>query len=169
MDIQVIPVPEGEKEILRNLLEKYDYEFSQYDQRDVGPLGLYGYGYLDHYWVEKNRYPFFIKVDGKLAGFVMVNDHPEVVSGTDYTLAEFFVMYKYRRMGVGRYAARYVFDRFKGRWQLKRHPKNLASVRFWNSVISECTNGSYQLIESCPEAAYDDGTYGDVFVFDTKK
>ncbi len=167
MTIQVDLVPIGEKEVLKNLLEKYDYEFSQYDNRDVGPLGLYGYDYLDHYWVEENRWPFFIKVDGKLAGFMMVNDYPEVVKGTQYTMAEFFVMYKYRSRGVGKVAAGYAFDRFKGAWQLKRHPKNESSVHFWNKVVSQYTSGKYQLFESHPDAAYDDGTLGDVFVFST--
>lgn len=167
MLIEILPVAVYEKEILRNLLEKYAYEFSQYDNRDVGPLGLYGYPYLDHYWVEKNRFAFFIKVDGNLAGFFMVNDYPEVMRETDYTMAEFFVMHKYRRMGVGKYAAFWAFDRFRGRWQLKRHPKNTASVHFWNGVISQYTNGKYELIASCPGEPYDDGTLADVFLFQT--
>lgn len=167
MNIQVVPVSIEEKEILKNLLEKYDYEFSQYDGRDVNALGLYGYDYLDHYWVEQNRYAFFIKVDGKLAGFVMINDYPEVVSDTQYTLSEFFVMHKYRKLGVGRHAAYHVFDKFKGKWQLKRHPKNLSSVYFWNAIVKDYTKGKYTFIEAHPEAAYDDGTLGDVFVFET--
>ena len=167
MLIEILPVAVYEKEILRNLLEKYAYEFSQYDNRDVGPLGLYGYPYLDHYWVEKNRFPFFIKVDGNLAGFFMVNDYPEIPRETDYTMAEFFVMHKYRRMGVGKYAAFWAFNRFRGRWQLKRHPKNTASVHFWNGVISQYTHRQYELIASCPGEPYDDGTLADVFLFQT--
>ena len=142
MNIELIPVDVDEKEILRNLLEKYDYEFSQYDQRDVNALGLYGYDYLDYYWTEEDRRAFFIKVDQKLAGFVMVNTYPEVVAETDYTMAEFFVMHKYRGKGVGRYAAFQVFDMFPGKWQLKRHPKNLGSVHFWNKVIHEYTKST---------------------------
>ena len=56
MKIDMVPVGKDEKEILRNLLEKYDYEFSQYNLRDVNPLGLYGYNYLDNYWTEENRW-----------------------------------------------------------------------------------------------------------------
>lgn len=167
MQIDIIPVTYAEKEILRNLLEKYQYEFSQYDERDVDDLGLFGYGYLDHYWVEDNRFPFFIKVQGKLAGFALVNDYPEVMQNTQYTMSEFFILYKYRHMGIGRYAASYLFNKFKGRWQLKRHPENAASVAFWDNVVSDYTNGQYQLIEACPGADYDDGTFGDVFLFDT--
>lgn len=169
MKIDIIPVGVEDKEILRNLLEKYDYEFSQYDDRDVNKLGLYGYDYLDNYWTEKNRWAFFITVDDKLAGFAMVNDFPETKEKTDYSLAEFFIMHKYRRMGIGKYAAKRVFDMFKGSWQLKRHPKNLASVHFWDSVVSEYTNNNYRLVIAYPETEYDDGTLGDIFFFDNLK
>ncbi|HBL84246.1 MAG: GNAT family N-acetyltransferase [Clostridiales bacterium GWF2_38_85] len=167
MKIEIIPARIEEKEILRNLLEKYDYEFSQYDLRDVNNIGLYGYKYLDYYWAEENRWAFFIKVDGKLAGFVMVNDYPEANEPTDYSMSEFFVMHKYRRYGVGKYAAFVMFDMFKGKWQLKRHPKNIASVYFWDKVVSEYTKGNFKLVKSYPNTEYEDGTLGDIFFFET--
>ena len=167
MKIELVAVDSSEKEILRNLLEKYDYEFSQYDNRDVNQLGLYGYDYLDYYWTGKDRWAFFIHVNKKLAGFVMVNSYPEVDEDTDYTLAEFFVMHKYRRCGVGKYVAFRVFDMFQGKWQLKRHPKNIGSVYFWNKIIHEYTGGNYRFIQAHPQAKYDDGTFGDVFIFES--
>ncbi len=168
MKIELSPVRVEEKEILRNLLEKYNYEFSQYDGLDVNPLGLYGYGYLDQYWTEEHRWAFFIKADGRLAGFAMVNDYPEAPgTQTDYTMSEFFVLYKYRRCGIGRYAAFTLFDRFKGSWQLKRHPKNEGSVIFWDRIVSEYTHGNYRLEQSCPGTEYHDGTAGDLFFFNT--
>lgn len=165
MNMELVPVKASKKEILRNLLEKYDYEFSQYDQRDVNHLGLYGYDYLDYYWTEEGRHAFFIKVDDKLAGFAMINTLPEVSEKTDYSVAEFFVMHKYRGRGVGRYAAFKIFDMFHGKWQLKRHPKNLGSVHFWNKIISEYTGGDFVYIPGHPDAEYDDGSFGDVFIF----
>ena len=165
MNFEMIPVREEEKEILRNLLEKYNYEFSQYDRCDVNALGLYGYGYLDNYWTEKNRWAFFLKVDGRLAGFAMVNDYPEAAE-TKYNMAEFFVMLKYRRCGLGKWAAFQLFDRFRGTWQLKRHPGNLPSVGFWDRVIGEYTGGAFRM-EKRADLAYPDGTPGDVFFFMT--
>ncbi|MEW8994330.1 hypothetical protein [Clostridium sp.] len=85
---------------------------------------------------------------------------------TDYSLAEFFVLYKYRRCGIGKFAAIKVFDMFHGKWQLKRHPKNIASVYFWDNVVSEYTKGKYRLVESYPNSEYDDGTLGDIFFFE---
>lgn len=166
MRIELVQVRKEEKEVLRNLLEKYDYEFSQYDLRDVNALGLYGYDWLDCYWTEERRWPFFIKVDGQLAGFVMVNDYPETDEPCDYCLSEFFVLYKYRRAGVESFAARSVWDRFHGSWQLKLHPKNLPSVHFWQKAVFSYTNGNYRLVKAYPGTEYDDGTPGDVYFFD---
>lgn len=169
MEVTLRKVEIEDREILANLLEKYDYEFSQYDKRDVNKLGLYGYQYLDYYWTEENRFAYFIEVDGKLAGFVMISNYPEAPEEKmDFCLSEFFIMYKYRRMGVGRESAYKAFEMHHGKWQLKRHPRNLPSVHFWNSVVSEYTNGNYRLVEGYPnpEVDYDDGTPADVFFFE---
>ena len=167
MTAELIPVGKGEKEILRNLLEKYLYEFSQYDGGKVNSLGLFGYDYLDNYWTEENRWAFFIRADGELAGFVMVSNFPEAPgSKPDYSLGEFFVMYPYRRQGVGKAAAFAAFDRFRGKWQLKRHPGNTGSVAFWDRVVAEYTGGNFTLRKGLPGTEYGDGTPGDVFFFD---
>lgn len=167
--VELIKVTSDEKSILNNLMEKYLYEFSQWELTDIGEDGLYGYEYLDCYFTEKNRFPYFIKSDGKLAGFVLVSDYPEVVDEkTDFCLSEFFILYKYRRSGVGRDAVRQLLDKHHGKWQLKRHPHNTASVFFWDKVIDELTGGNYRLIKAYPDhnVDYEDGTPADVFFFE---
>ena len=167
MNISIDLVSKGEKEILRNLLEKYDYEWSQYDNRDVNDFGLFGYDYLDNYWTEENRFPYFIKVKDKLAGFVMVNDYPIKNMETKYSMSEFFVMYKYRKMGVGTYVAKEIFEKHRGKWGLMYHPKNTISKIFWNKVVEEFTKGIYKTIKDNKEAYYDDGTIAEILLFDT--
>ena len=168
MNIKVEPVKREEREILMNLLEKYSYEFSQYNNLDVNSLGLYGYDYLDCYWWDnEKRYPFFIKVDNKLAGFIMVNDYPEGQIKTDYSISEFFVMYKYRRSGIGKFGIKYILNKFKGKWQLKFHPNNEISKNFWIKTISDYTNEKYEIIKNDPETTYEDGTIGWLMVFNS--
>lgn len=167
--VDLIEVTEKEKAVLFNLLEKYLYEFSQWEKTDVNDDGLYNYEWLDYYLTEKNRYPYLIKVDDRLAGFVMISDYPEVPEKTtDFCLSELFIMYKYRRSGYGRNAAFQVLDKHHGRWQLKCHPHNLASVHFWNTVVDEYTKGKYEVGEGYPncEVDYDDGTPANVFFFE---
>ncbi|MDO9629272.1 MAG: GNAT family N-acetyltransferase [Acholeplasmataceae bacterium] len=170
MNISLKIVKEEEKEILKNLLEKYQYEFSKYTKLDVNFLGLYGYPYLDYYWTEKNRWAYFIIVDEKLAGFVMVIDLPEVNDrSTDFQMAEFFVLHKYRRMNIGKKAVFEVFSKHQGKWQLKVHPENKTSISFWTNVIEEYTKKNYELIKAYPNTEYEDQRLGDIYFFDTTK
>ena len=73
---------------------------------------------------------------------------------------------KYRRHGLGKWAAFRLFDRFPGLWQLKRTPRNTGSVVFWDKVVGGYTKGDFKL-ESRADLAYDDGTPADLFTFRT--
>jgi len=141
------------KNVLKNLLELYLYDFSQFDKCDVNSHGLYGYKYLDHYWTEPGRHPYFITVNDNLAGFAMVNDHCYLCKpGEARSVSEFFVMKKYRRIGVGYAAARKVFDLFPGKWEIVQHPENKPSMEFWEKIVSELTRGQYRKLEAETEA-----------------
>ena len=165
--IKIVPIKKSEKKILRNLLEKYTYEFSQYEKTDINEFGLYGYTYLDHYWTERNRFPYFIKYNNKIVGFILVNDYPEDNIETDFCISEYFVLYKYRKLGIGKYCANKIFEKHKGLWQLKYHPKNRISKIFWNNVVKEYTKGNYKVIKNKEDARYDDGTIGEILIFNT--
>jgi predicted acetyltransferase len=58
-------------------------------------------------------------------------------------MAEFFVMRKYRRRGVGRQVAGQIFDMFPGQWSLYQKEDNLPAQSFWRCVIAEYTQGAY--------------------------
>ena len=108
-----------EKAILRNLMQYYLYEFSELDGVVMIESGLFDYHYLDHYWTEPDRYPFLVRVDGKLAGFALLRrgtyfPRQEDQTETPMIIAEFFVMKNYRRNGVGVQVAFQLFDRFPG-------------------------------------------------------
>jgi len=42
-------------------MEKYRYEFSQYDALDTNNFGPYGYDYFDNYWTEKTGFLFLLR------------------------------------------------------------------------------------------------------------
>lgn len=134
-------LPSEDKPVLRNLVELYMYDFSELSDRDESDHGLFGYRYLDHYWTEPDRHPFLIRVEGKLAGFVLVRSRRRDDAGFESSIAEFFVMRKYRRRGVGRIAARRVFDMFPGRWEVTQLNDNVAARSFWRGVIAGYTGG----------------------------
>ena len=86
-----------EKPILRNLMELCQHDSSEFNGEDVGEHGLFTYRYLDHYWTEPGRFPFIVRVSGKLAGFAFVR----AIGENKHSIAEFFIMRKYRRRGAG--------------------------------------------------------------------
>lgn len=120
-DVEILRVSFEQKIILRNLMELYQYDMSQYEDEcdsDVNEYGLYDYKYLDHYWTEEGRHPFFVMKSGKLAGFVLVREIKVADTTSKYSVAEFFILRKYRRQGIGREVAYKVFEMFKpGRGQ----------------------------------------------------
>jgi predicted acetyltransferase len=145
LEIALIEVDESEKSVLRQLLELYSYDFSEFEDADVNDHGLYGYKYLDHYWTENTRYPFFIRVNGKLAGFVLISEHTYTVDQSEAkSVTEFFVMRKYRRKGIGKSVAFQVFEKFPGKWEVIQHGHNAPSKLFWEKTIGEYCGGNYR-------------------------
>jgi len=155
MLIEVTAVKRDEKEILLNLMEKNEYELSQYyHYNEVNELGLYDFETIDSldnfYYINEKGWCFFIRVDGKLAGYaVVLNDYSCLESRkADYYMAETFIIYKYRGMGVGKFAANYLFDKFKGVWQVCVCNRNTNSVLFWLKVIGDYTGSKFELLPS---------------------
>lgn len=143
--MELIKVSFEKKMILRNLMELYQYDMSQFEddtENDVNEYGLFDYRYLDHYWTEEGRFPFFIIKSGKLAGFVLVREITDCES-PKFSISEFFILRKYRGQGIGKEVAHTVFEIFKGGWSVSWLEKNLPAKTFWTKAIIEFSNGNY--------------------------
>ena len=144
MDIGIEPILIEQKSVFIQMMELFSYDFSEFSNDDINEYGYFGYLRIDDYWNEEGRYPFFIRVDGKLAGLVLVRSCCEYNNLSDpHNIAEFFVMKKYRRKGVGKEAAMKIFDMFRGGWEVAQWANNLPAQNFWKQVIDEYTNGKY--------------------------
>ncbi len=143
MEITLQNIKAGDKSVLRNLLELYLYDFSEFNGEDVNEHGYYGYNRLDHYWIEPGRAAFFIRYNRKLAGFSLMREISDKKWGVIHILSEFFVMRKYRLKKVGQTAAWQTFDLFPGRWRVTEISNNLPAQLFWQKVISAYTQGYY--------------------------
>lgn len=165
MNTEIKRVSLDEKDTLANLLEKYNYEFSQYDKRQFDNNGLFGYEYLDNYFTEEGRYAYFIYADNTLAGFALINKYKECDRPIDWSIAEFFVSYNFRRQGVATEAVRQIFNVHKGWWHIKYHKKNTASVVLWNK-IAKMYSDDYELVIG--DEPFGDGTEASVLFFEVK-
>lgn len=134
----------AEKPIVDNLSQFYLYEFSQYmpSLQLEEHCGLYhGLPDLDAYWDDPNREPFIIRVDGELAGFVLVK---KGVADEPHQIGEFFVMQKFGGKGIGTSAAKSIFDMFPGNWLIHEMWNNYKAQAFWHGVVHAYTNGHYE-------------------------
>ncbi len=142
MNTELVPAEVQDKSVVANLLQLYLYDFSEFAGWAINEHGLFDYSYLDHYWIEPDRHPFFVRVDGELAGFALIRTVSEDGAEKNH-LAEFFILRKFRRCGVGEAAGRQLFDRLSGVWSVAQMDKNVLAQRFWRRVISRYTSGSY--------------------------
>ncbi|MEO7966131.1 MAG: GNAT family N-acetyltransferase, partial [Gemmatimonadaceae bacterium] len=105
----------------------------------LGADGRYGYAALPRYWAEpERRYAFLVRVDSQVAGFVLVHRGSPAVDDPDVLdVAEFFVMRRYRRAGVGQRVASLLWRQLPGRWTVRVSERNTGALDFWHAVIED--------------------------------
>ncbi|WP_438349955.1 GNAT family N-acetyltransferase [Paenibacillus sp. FA6] len=144
MKFELIQVNKEYKEVLANLMQFYIYDFSEFIKCDVEKGGLYGAYPLEDYWKEENhRFAYVIKQDNKYVGFVLVR-LIETAERDYYSIAEFFILKKYRREGIGKAVAARIFDLHKGQWEVYQIEGNKSAQIFWNKAIDEYTKGQFK-------------------------
>ena len=147
MIIHVKEASREQKPVLERLAQLYLYDFSEVEGHDVGQGGLFEHSIfrLDSYWTEPDRFPFLIYVNVRIAGFVLVNSYTCLVENIGAkSIAEFFIMRRYRRQGVGKKAAFDMFDKYPGKWEVRQIKANVTGREFWRSVIDEYTGGRFE-------------------------
>ena len=144
--------PAARKSVIANLIQLYKYDFSEFaavgsGYGEVSADGLFTYDGLDLYWQEDARIAFTIRADGRLAGFALVNRWSALDRPLDHSVGEFFVLRKYRRHRVGWRAARLLFARLPGRWEVGVAWYNPPALAFWRAVVQSAADGP---VEECP-------------------
>lgn len=136
-----------EKDILRNLMTLYLHELSEFaDDLEPNAQGIFEYAGLDLYWKNESLIPFFVKVNGNLAGFILLNRHPYAPKDVDYNINEIFIIKRYRRTGVAAEAVTKIFKSFPGKYNVGQLASNTRAVRFWRKVFT-ANNIVYEEIE----------------------
>ena len=151
VNVEVIPATPEQQPILANMLELYAHDFSEFHDIELNPDGRFGYTKLPLYWVEPNRHPFLVMVDHKLAGLVLVKKGSEI-SGDDtvWDVAEFFVVRRYRRRGIGTEIAHKIWRRFPGRWEVRvmeSNPPRISSGNAPSRNLEESLSNQFRLKE----------------------
>ena len=131
--------------LLANLFELYAHDLSDAFALDIGPDATFGYPQLPLYWREPDRrFPFLLRVGSALAGFVLVTrGSPLSANPMALDVAEFFVLRRHRRSGVGRQAAVQLWNQMPGHWIVRVADGNRAALPFWRGVIADYTRQQF--------------------------
>lgn len=139
-EIEIREAAAGERPIVERLLQLYSHDFSGF--AGVGSVhgrvdaeGWFPYPWLDLYWTEEGRQALLLRVNGDLAGFVLLNRWSPSGEPVDRAIAEFFVMRKYRRAGIGTQVAHRILRAEPGLWEIAVADYNGPALAFWRRAI----------------------------------
>ncbi|HKW48685.1 MAG TPA: GNAT family N-acetyltransferase [Gemmatimonadaceae bacterium] len=143
--VKLDPAIASDSPLLSNLLQLYIHDLSDvFPQVELGHDGRYGYERLPLYWSDaQRRFAFVIRCDGRPAGFVLATRGSPVVPDPDVLdVAEFFVIRRHRRAGVGRAAAYLLWNLLAGKWTVRVLESNSGALAFWRDVVAEYSKGT---------------------------
>ena len=135
MEIVLCRATPEKRDVLFRLLQYSLFEESLTDFNEMNDDALFDYPWFDAYFTEAEREAYFIRENGsdRLLGFAMVRAHED----GRHSIAEFMVIPKYRRRGVGSQAAKACFALHNGLWEVKPAYGSEQAKRFWQKVISQ--------------------------------
>jgi len=149
-EVELIPAQPQDERTLENLLQLYLHDFTDFMDWDVDERGRFSVDDLHMCWLDARRHPYLFVVDGRLAGFAIVDEWSVLdESRTGVTdMGEFFVMRKFRRRGVGQIAAHRLFDMFASAWEVRVLRGNRGAQAFWRNVVGEYARDACEEIET---------------------
>lgn len=125
----ILLVPESQMEEMRAYLNDYLVELSQFDDNiNFDDDGVPIYRWFDFYWNEKGRYPFYLLVDGNIAGLAFIREVYEL----RYEIAEFYVLPNFRGDGNAIWFAGEIANKFEGEIEFSTKHKNIRAIKFWD-------------------------------------
>ncbi len=126
---------------LEAMFQLYVHDFTEHwagtDRGELQEDGRFPeYPHLDRYWVEPQCSAWIIRVDGHLAGFALLSATSHSGEPADHDMAEFFVVRKHRRAGIGFGAASELISARRGQWEIAVTRANVGALAFWRRVAA---------------------------------
>jgi predicted acetyltransferase len=141
--LQVSKVGPESEQLIRNLFEHYIHDMSEWLQMDTEPDGSYSYD-ASKLWAQGFDV-HLAKSGDSIAGFAITGSADEWLGDIGaHDVHEFFVLRKFRRSGMGRQLAQYIWNLHPGEWVVRVFEDNRPAIPFWRTAIAAYTNGSYQ-------------------------
>jgi predicted acetyltransferase len=137
--VELQTAPPSAQAAMGNMLQLYMHDFADLSPEEkkgeLGEDGRFELPDLSALWREPDLVPLLIRADGRLAGFCVLNRRHHGARPVDWNVAEFFVVRKHRRTGVGAAAATQAFQARPGVWEVAVRRQNPGAQAFWRRVI----------------------------------
>jgi ribosomal-protein-alanine N-acetyltransferase len=164
--IKLHPATLDDYPTMQNMGRFYVYDISKEMQMEPGweipEDGLYECLDLKKYWEDENAFPFLIRYLNEIVGFVFIDKKgstPEI----EFNMAQFFILARFSKKGVGRQVAFECFKKFRGTWEVMVMLQNKPAYQFWKRIISEYTQNQFEEYKRVVKLLYN--TEKDIFKF----
>ena len=135
-------------EPVRPLFERYMWHMKQYFEiEDVEAWLVRANEYFNLYQVEPERKVYIFTAKEKISGFALVNSSYRF-NTIGSVIAEFYIAPEQQNKGHGQELAKFAFAQRPGMWEVCVASGNISAYKFWNTAISEFTNGKYKIHSS---------------------
>ena len=147
MTVLIEKVEKQNKHIIENLMQFYQYDFTDFGGEHTNKQGKFTYTYLDSYWEDTDRHPFLVTYNGEIAGFSLVNTHSLLGNTDTYSIAEFFILRYLRNKKIGQTAAKQIIKTFPGKWEVSQTKENKKAQDFWLKLVKSLVNENFKRVE----------------------
>lgn len=128
-----------QRRALDALAQLYIHDFTEFlgpKNLDVGEDGRFDDEMgLEDYWTKPDQSVWFIRADGKLAGFALLDAKTRSGQPADFNMAQFFVTRPYRGKDVAGRAVEQILNDRPGQWEVAIMERNTPALRFWPRAV----------------------------------
>lgn len=132
-DVVLARAGAGQRDVLVNLVQLYRHDMAEIRGYELTEAGTYDYPHLDRYLSDPDREAWFIRVGGRLAGFILTRRQADGV----WQVSEHFVVRSWRGRGVGRVALAKAFALHEGGWTCFVDDDNGTSQRMCTAAVDD--------------------------------
>jgi predicted acetyltransferase len=142
--IRLQEASQRDEPLLERLHQLHRHDLSEFSGQALPADGRYTGADVPRYLGGSPYAAYLFTVAAEPAGFALVNHRSHAYAGESVrNLDDFFILRKWRRQGIGTEAARLLFARFPGLWQVNKRTYNLTAMAFWGRVVPALSGGDF--------------------------
>jgi predicted acetyltransferase len=141
-DFHILWVDRAHDATLAPLLKQYCCEMAAW----IAPVSdAEGFTYPSEKIWNDNNDVYLAHVADIPAGFALAGSAGRHIAAPKVRdMVEFFVAAQFRRNGLGRAMAGYLWNQYPNAWLIRVYQGNTPAMRFWAGAVAHCSNGAYR-------------------------